>query len=91
MARTQTEAPHGTRLTPRDKEKDQMADTSAAPEPHRGIFESDAAPGCSAHVLYVGGRRVARVEISDPETREEVITFLWRLLCARDRHLSLVE
>jgi hypothetical protein len=61
-----------------------------APMAERGVFETDAAPGYRAFVLYVAGERQARVEVQ-AGVAGEAITFLWRLLCARDRHLRLVD
>ena len=56
----------------------------------RGVFETDAAPGNRAFVLYVEGERQARVEVM-ASGAHEAVTFLWTLLCSRDRHLRLVD
>lgn len=58
--------------------------------PVQGIFEADAAPGQRAWVVYIGARRVLRVECAE-EHESEVLTFLWRFLCAHERHLRLME
>lgn len=59
--------------------------------PDRGVFESDAAPGSLALVVYVNGVRRARVELASDGDRDEAIVFLWKLLTQHDRHLRLVD
>lgn len=68
-----------------------MPFTLATPTVERGVYESDAAPGCKAFVLYLDGERKVRIELSCAGAECEAITFLWRLLCARDPHLRLVD
>ena len=67
-----------------------MSSPVVAPTTERGVFETDAAPGNRAFVLYVEGVRQARVEVL-AGVAGDAITFLWRLLCARDRHLRLMD
>ncbi len=57
--------------------------------PDRGIFESDAAPGHRAWVVYVAGIRRVRLEVPDDE-KDWALMSLWSYLCRHDRHLKLL-